>query len=382
MSSTESLRSQHRDLLQELKESQKKIKSLVVSLKNSDPKVIEAPLTSTGLGIDREQSRKVKKKSILKSPDKRQHKTQIIKSNTDLNLTKKSKNNASRRIRCKNFAENQKKTIKSNERSLKLLENVDNIRPYTTKITNPQPTKSILKIPIPSARCSQLKENIIESDDDVGGGDHISKKKVTEDDNKYRVDNRPLLGYDWIAGIMDNESLSNLNPNPIDVRDDVFNEIVEFRKNNRKQCQSNLKWDELMKTPKTPKKIQDSNLLPSATSARSPDPSDIYDSRIVNYTINKRLFPVPVSASHSDHPTTSQEPRYVRVSIPQTALASPYRYDPKKRSAYSASEDSLALPDHCLLGWKNTVKRSRYLKRSKQATIQVTTLFISFFLFT
>lgn len=41
---------------------------------------------------------------------------------------------------------------------------------------------------------------------------------------------KSLLGYDWIAGILDNESYLSEKP------DDFFDEIKEFRRVNKKDC--------------------------------------------------------------------------------------------------------------------------------------------------
>jgi len=60
---------------------------------------------------------------------------------------------------------------------------------------------------------------------------------------------------------------------------------------------------------------------------KTPDPSDTRDPRIINFTINKRLFPVPVDPSETVPPGSERSPRYIRVSIPKSSLLSPYRYE-------------------------------------------------------
>lgn len=59
-------------------------------------------------------------------------------------------------------------------------------------------------------------------------------------------------------------------------------------------------------------------------SSESPDPSDTKDPRIINYTINKRLFPVPVDPNDGGDPGSKTSPRYIRVSIPKASLISPH----------------------------------------------------------
>ena len=47
-------------------------------------------------------------------------------------------------------------------------------------------------------------------------------------------DTRPLLGYDWIAGVVDNE-------NSLDgIPDTYFNDVREFRRQNRDACVANV----------------------------------------------------------------------------------------------------------------------------------------------
>ncbi len=45
-----------------------------------------------------------------------------------------------------------------------------------------------------------------------------------------RADDQPLLGYDWIAGVLDNEPALQDKP------DQYFEDIKEFRRSNRDFC--------------------------------------------------------------------------------------------------------------------------------------------------
>ena len=47
----------------------------------------------------------------------------------------------------------------------------------------------------------------------------------------------------------------------------------------------------------------------------SPNPADMRDGRIVDYTLNKRLFPVPLFPNHQKLPT-NDDIRYARISVP------------------------------------------------------------------
>ena len=56
----------------------------------------------------------------------------------------------------------------------------------------------------------------------------------------------PLLGYDWVAGVVENSE-----PDP-DYSDSFVEEMKEFRKLNRTECHSSKHWNEMQRTPKTP----------------------------------------------------------------------------------------------------------------------------------
>ena len=65
----------------------------------------------------------------------------------------------------------------------------------------------------------------------------------------------PLLGYDWIAANMDNQSEGPCHGHvsAVEMPDDVISEIAEFRNNHKRECQSRGSWDLLVKTPKNAK---------------------------------------------------------------------------------------------------------------------------------
>ena len=47
----------------------------------------------------------------------------------------------------------------------------------------------------------------------------------------------------------------------------------------------------------------------------SPNPADMRDGRIVDYTLNKRLFPVPLFPNHQKL-QDENDIRYARISVP------------------------------------------------------------------
>ena len=60
---------------------------------------------------------------------------------------------------------------------------------------------------------------------------HVSFQESPEENGLYGDQQcKSLLGYDWIAGILDNESYLSEKP------DDFFDDIKEFRRVNKKEC--------------------------------------------------------------------------------------------------------------------------------------------------
>jgi hypothetical protein len=150
----------------------------------------------------------------------------------------------------------------------------------------------------------------------------------------------PLLGYDWIAGNLDNERTLDSIP------DEFFDEVREFRRRNRDACVGSL------------------NILNCYEPSRplSPEIQNPTHTCIHGYTVNNRLFTEPVNVNASGnsvcpvcfssrkHPT-AESPGFVRVSIPQSTVAKPYKVKPHRRRSFDET-DSCALSQHCLAGWE------------------------------
>ncbi|XP_053516707.1 migration and invasion-inhibitory protein isoform X2 [Artibeus jamaicensis] len=146
---------------------------------------------------------------------------------------------------------------------------------------------------------------------------------------------RPYLGYDWIAGTLDNSSLISSEP------EDFFSRLQEFREANRKECIHSDPDVELL------------GLWESAVAEE--DHQCVYC-----YRVNRRLFLVPWDPGtpcrlcrtprDQQGPETLADPAQVRVSIPVSILDPPHQYRIHRRKSLDAC-DSLALPGHCLLGW-------------------------------
>ncbi|CAM4731494.1 unnamed protein product [Leuciscus chuanchicus] len=161
---------------------------------------------------------------------------------------------------------------------------------------------------------------------------------------------QPLLGYDWIAGLLDAES------SLADRSEQFFSELRSFRQVNRDECVHNL----LSGLPSV------ADLVSSTLDGEEPQaPADTHQCTFC-YRINSRLFAVPLDAQvgcpvckmpKSEHPHTDTEPAFIRVSIPRSTLLPAHQYKAHRRCSFDSS-DSLSLPSHCLSGWSNPTLNS------------------------
>ncbi|XP_070560491.1 uncharacterized protein [Ptychodera flava] len=164
---------------------------------------------------------------------------------------------------------------------------------------------------------------------------------------------QPLLGYDWIAGLLDNdESIAEKSQH-------YFDEIKEFRRVNNDEC-FHRSFAEGPKTPKSP-------LSPQSTKTKPPPSIEDEDQHtcIHSYRLNSRLYAVPIHKAtdgDSECPICKTgrkneerrgSPSYIRVSIPRSTLASPYRLRPHRRRSFDPT-DSVSLSQHCLAGWESS----------------------------
>ncbi|KAM9299271.1 migration and invasion-inhibitory protein [Gastrophryne carolinensis] len=154
---------------------------------------------------------------------------------------------------------------------------------------------------------------------------------------------RPLLGYDWIAGLLETDSMFTSKP------DHFFSEINEFRRVNREECVHDS--------------LAGSEAQDSSDSEEDLDLSLDTHQCVYCYRVNSRLFTSPVGAEaacpickkrRSRRHAALEEPAYIRVSIPRSTLLPPYKYRAHRRKSFDPT-DTLALPSHCLAGWENAV---------------------------
>ncbi|KAJ3602917.1 hypothetical protein NHX12_030662 [Muraenolepis orangiensis] len=157
----------------------------------------------------------------------------------------------------------------------------------------------------------------------------------------------PLLGYDWIAGVLDTESYLT------ERSEEFFDDLRAFRAMNKDECVSSQPVRLLEERPPAQRLV---------TERDNPDSSMDTHQCTFCYRINSRLFPVPLDPPErcpvcrrhkSTIPHTASQPALVRVSIPRSTLGPAYQYKAHRRRSFDPS-DSLGLPSHCLSGWANT----------------------------
>ncbi|XP_019957008.1 uncharacterized protein miip isoform X2 [Paralichthys olivaceus] len=158
---------------------------------------------------------------------------------------------------------------------------------------------------------------------------------------------QPLLGYDWIAGVLDAEDTF------VERSDEFFNDLRNFR---------SLHKDECVHSPQAELSVENHSGLTLLTDKDDTEANTDTHKCTFSYRINSRLFPVPlhhqehcpVCRKHkSSHPHTTADPALIRVSIPRSTLLPPYKYKAHRRCSFDSS-DSLGLPSHCLSGWSHT----------------------------
>ncbi|XP_074500533.1 migration and invasion inhibitory protein [Sebastes fasciatus] len=157
----------------------------------------------------------------------------------------------------------------------------------------------------------------------------------------------PLLGYDWIAGVLDAED------SLIERSDEFFNDLRTFRSLNKDEC---------VHGPQAELPKENRSVLPLLSDKDGPEANKDTHQCTFSYRINSRLFPVPLHSQEccpvckehkSSRPHTIAEPALIRVSIPHSTLLPSHKYKAHRRCSFDPS-DSLGLPSHCLSGWSNT----------------------------
>ncbi|XP_065667418.1 migration and invasion-inhibitory protein isoform X4 [Hydra vulgaris] len=158
------------------------------------------------------------------------------------------------------------------------------------------------------------------------------KKKKFKKYHKEKLD-CSMLGYDWIAGMLENDSYIN------EKSDEFFDEICKFRQTNAEDCRSDT-------------------FLPSEYSENMLFTSS-FKSKGSSYMINNRLnfIPVPnftnILCETNNNLISNFKSDCVRVTIPKSACKTEYKVRSHRRKSFDPT-DSVALSMHCLAGWRNS----------------------------
>ncbi|XP_070241363.1 migration and invasion-inhibitory protein isoform X2 [Bos mutus] len=161
----------------------------------------------------------------------------------------------------------------------------------------------------------------------------VTNKESPVPEKSWRL--RPYLGYDWIAGSLDNTFPVTSKPEAF------FSKLQKFREANKEEC--------ICSGPE-----------PQFLGLQESDAVEGDHECVYCYRVNRRLFLVPADPGtpcrlcrkprDQRGAGTLAEPAQVRVSIPPSVLDPPHRHRIHRRKSFDAS-DTLALPRHCLLGW-------------------------------
>ncbi|XP_051894955.1 uncharacterized protein miip [Pristis pectinata] len=155
---------------------------------------------------------------------------------------------------------------------------------------------------------------------------------------------QPLLGYDWIAGLIDVDS-------PLSEKSEqYFLELQNFRRVNKEECvhQEYVEEEDLNDTVTDQEELSCNSQNHQCTHS---------------YRVNSRLFAVPLEPAaacplcktpKSKRPHTMEEPAYIRVSIPRSTLLPPHKYKPHCRKSFNPT-DSLSLPS-CSNLWRRNAE--------------------------
>ncbi|XP_029426878.1 migration and invasion-inhibitory protein [Rhinatrema bivittatum] len=155
----------------------------------------------------------------------------------------------------------------------------------------------------------------------------------------------PLLGYDWIAGLLD------MDPSLWEKSEQYFSELYEFRQVNREEC--------------SPECHLESDILDFSTTEQDKVISLDSHPCIYCYRVNKRLFLNPLGSelcpvcktARNQETKTVEERAYVRVSFPRSILLPLYTSKVHRWKSFDPT-DSLALISHCSAGWESSMLSS------------------------
>lgn len=215
--------------------------------------------------------------------------------------------------------------------------------------TTSKPKSALLATGPKTLQKSLNKVSFLTSKDSTGLG-----RSMTNSQSYQQTHDHNLLGYDWIAALLDNDQSA------VDRSEGYFEELKEFRRINREHCCNDYYMD-------SPDAISDFRQKDSSPVAKA-----LEETRVKPYKVNERLFTTPVKKSlfagsiqydsdeekegknRKEKEPTFEQPRFVRVSIPRSTLLSPHRVKPHRRNSFD-DLDTYSLSKHCVKGYENSV---------------------------
>ncbi|XP_029805111.1 migration and invasion-inhibitory protein isoform X2 [Suricata suricatta] len=200
-------------------------------------------------------------------------------------------------------------------------------------VSDPDDSELSGELDSPGPQETQAQRSILDQQSRVSKPRVTFSEEFPMPDGSWRF--RPYLGYDWIAGSLDNASPVTSKPEAF------FSKLQDFREANKEECVHSDPEPQFLGVPESSREERDHEC-------------------VYCYRVNRRLFLVPsdpgtpcrLCRTPRDQrgPETLAEPAQVRVSVPMSVLDPPHRHRIHRRKSFDAS-DTLALPRHCLMGW-------------------------------
>merc|ERR1712168_1205655 len=223
----------------------------------------------------------------------------------------------------------------------------------------------------PRARLNdQIYEEERRLEDLLSDSNELERDFSTIDFGSYQKENtmvqqkneNMLCGRDWIEDHLNYERRHHITDKEVE-------SAAEFRRQNARDCQAEVKEETIIVFPKSSgpplREVISQNIETGdriLEGRESPNPADMRDGRIVDYTLNKRLFPVPLFPNHQKL-QDENDIRYARISVPSDLIKPTYKREIPMRS--DDNEDSLCIWDHCIKGMEHrTHKTSSKTKNS------------------
>lgn len=184
---------------------------------------------------------------------------------------------------------------------------------------------------------------------------HFDSFETIDLEQKAPIERDALCGREWIEDHLDYTRRYRLTDKEVE-------SAADFRRQNAKECVapgSKDRLETILVMPADESAMSHSSSdcsdddeggdMAQNIGRESPNPGDMNDERIVDYTLNHRLFPVPLFPTQQE--TKAGDARYVRISIPKHTMVADFK--PKIGRKPTDTEDSVSLWEHCVKGFNN-----------------------------